>query len=107
MWVPKFLRKKFDNYKKKRYISRLKYAMSRLSNPFHDDIDPRDRKYRLEAVRWLLCYYEGDTDITAEGPPSLKLEKVLAKPTRDVTLRDHVFTKVLYYWDKHKLVEGL
>lgn len=107
MWMPKFLKKRIAKYKTERYLSRLKYAMVRLEKPFHDDIDPRDREFRLEAVKWLFFYYKGDSDIIAEGPPDLKLEKVLAKPTRDVTLRDHVFAKVLYYWTKHKLVEGL
>jgi len=92
--------------KRRKYISNLEYVLHRLQNPHHDDLDDRDRKYKIEAVQWLQEYYKGNYDFLSDGPPEVKLKKILSKPTRDVTLRDHVFTKVLYYWKEHHRVEG-
>jgi hypothetical protein len=93
-------------YQRRKYCAHLEYAITRLSNPHHDDLDSRDRRYKVEAVKWLHAYYLGDSDFVADGPPELKLKKILSKPTRDVTLRDHVYTKVFYYWKEHRRVEG-
>lgn len=92
--------------RRRKYISNLEYVLHRLNHPHHDDLDSRDRRYKIEAVRWLQEYYRGNYDFLTDGPPDVKLEKILSKPTRDVTLRDHVYTKVLYYWKEHKRVEG-
>lgn len=97
------------HFKKRRnriHIKHLRYAMTRLMKPYHDDIDERDREYRLEAVNWLHQFYLGNPDFVGDGPPEIKLKKILSKPTRDVTLRDHVYTKVFYYWKEYKRVEG-
>jgi hypothetical protein len=93
-------------HQRRKYIRNLEYVIARLESPHHDDLDERDRKYKLEAVFWLREYYSGNSDFIADGPPELKLKKILSKPTRDVTLRDHVFTKVFYYWKEHRRVEG-
>ena len=90
----------------RKYISNLEYVLHRLNHPHHNDIDDKDRRYKIEAVRWLREYYQGNPDFVADGPPETKLMKILSKPTRDVTLRDHVYTKVFYYWKEHKRVEG-
>lgn len=106
MWCPKFIKDYFKKRNREKYEARLKYAIKRLKSPYHDDIDTRDRKYRLEAVKWLYLYYMGEPDFVSDGPPETKLRKILSKPTRDVTLRDHVYTKVFYYWKEYKRVEG-
>lgn len=93
-------------WQRNKYISRLEYAIERLKFPHHDDLDIRDRRYKIEAVEWLHAYYLGDSDFVADGPPELKLKKILSKPTRDVTLRDHVYTKVFYHWKECRRVEG-
>lgn len=106
MWLPKCLKKHIASKKREHYVRHLNYAMRRLREPYHNDIDDRDRKYRFEAVQWLYLYYIGDSDFIADGPPETKLKKILSKPIIDVTLRDHVYTKIFYYWKEHKRVEG-
>lgn len=91
---------------RKKYIKRLEYALSRLMFPYHRDVDDTDLEYRAEAVRWLIAYYNGQHDAVADGPPELKLKKTLSKPSRDITVRDHVLAKVLYYWAENHRVEG-
>lgn len=92
--------------RRKKFISNLEYVVARLQSPHHKDLDERDRQYKIEAVKWLIEYYRGTPDFVADGSPETKLKKLLSKPTRDVTLRDHVYTEVLYYWKEHRRVEG-
>lgn len=96
----------FRKRRRNKILSNLSYVIARMKAPHHEDVDKCDTKYRLEAVCWLYEYYKGTPDFVADGPPDVKLKKILSKPTRDVSLRDHVFTRVFYYWKEHRRVEG-
>jgi hypothetical protein len=97
----------FRGRKRAKYLKRLKYALERMNNPYYDEINERDRKYRLKAIHWLYLYYQGDPDIRSEGPPELKMKKTLSLPTSDVSKKDFVFVRILAYWIEHKRIEGL
>lgn len=106
MWIPKFMKEYIKKYKRELHIRRLKYALSRLNTPHHNDLEECERPYLIEVVSWLLSYYQGDPDASGDGPPEDRLRKILAKSSTLATPRDHVYSRVLLYWKEHKRIEG-
>ena len=100
------IRKLFNNHRKKVYLRRLKYALARTLEPYHSETNDEEREFKADAIKWLIMYYEGQSDFVADGPPETKLKKLLSMPAREVSRRDYVYTKVFYYWKEHRRVGG-
>jgi hypothetical protein len=108
--ILKPITKPIEARRRKRYAAHLKYALERLERPTHYDLDPTDRKYKIEIVHWLLNYYcttpYPEYILYCNDTPEAKLKKLLSKSTRDIILRDYVFIKVLYGWKENRRIEG-
>jgi hypothetical protein len=106
MGIIKFIKDRIDIFKNDLYLRRLRYALRRLETPFHNDIDEDERNYLIEIIKWLHDYYDGSPDVYSDGSPDIKLRKILSKPSKFSSPRDHVYSRVLLHWKEYKRIDG-
>jgi len=89
---------------KKYYHKKINDFLENLKRPIFEKEYLEHHKHKIDALEWVLAYYE---DRTGSTPKEL-LETYLRRmyPLSDNSRQLLEWISILYYWENYKIIEG-